>query len=381
MELHFLTLYCVIILVSIALSIVWAAIAFEYATFHAARLWLGGCGLITAGGLALPFQHMTASMLPAVGGNGMIVAGFWLLWLGAWRFHGRPGGWSLVVLATAASVVAMVLAFGSGIALALVYAVAQSLPMALSVVFLMSGGRRTVGSAITCGGIFIGLAGHGTVMLINLWSLSGRAPFTDFGQIAALTMLGVIFSGILWNFGFAVMTIDQLRGEVAVLAQVDALTGVWNRRKFEEQIAFEHARTLRTARSYVLLLLDLDNFKQVNDRFGHGAGDRSLVHFATIAASRIRQTDLLARLGGDEFCILMPETAAAEARLIGLDIASALAEHPFVHAGREVRLTCSIGVAEGTPGVANPQATLESADRALYQVKADGRDGVAVGSF
>lgn len=380
MSLDFFTLYITIILVSFALSAVWAVIAWQHPAFLAARIWLAACLLTAAGGVVLPFQHTSAMpILPATAGNGLVILGFWLCWIGVRRFHGIAGGWRTAGAASALCVLLTVFFFGNAEALSLVYALGQSAPMLTSAAFLLGRSRRTAGAMLSCVGIGVGLAGHAMVVAMNLWSMAGLPPFADYAATASVTMLGVVFSGIVWNFGFAVMTIGCLRDEVVELANLDPLTGAWNRRKFDEQLARENARSARTGRPYALLVLDLDHFKSVNDRLGHKGGDESLIHFTRIVRDSLRETDLLARLGGDEFCVLIPDTSAEMAHALGRRIARTVRDTPLLHGGEAIRLSCSIGIAAWSPETsAQPDAALSRADDALYSVKSAGRNGIAL---
>ncbi|ODA66030.1 putative diguanylate cyclase YcdT [Methyloligella halotolerans] len=243
----------------------------------------------------------------------LVILGFWLFWLGLRRFYDVTSGWTLAISATVLCVLLTVALYESAEARALIYAIGQSIPMVLSIAFLLQRSSRAAGAIMSCIGIGIGLAGHSVVVAMNVALAVGQPPVIAMAAIVSISMLSVIFSGVLWNFGFAVMTIERLRDEVSALAHIDPLTGLWNRRKFDEQLTFENARSARNGRPYALLLMDLDHFKSVNDRLGHRGGDASLVHFARVAKSCLRKTDVLARLGGDEFCVLMAETSDSEA--------------------------------------------------------------------
>lgn len=375
--LDFFTLYIVIVLMSFALAAIWGTIVYSYRDFSPAYVWLGACLLTGVGGLMLPFQHWTESALPAAAGNGLVILGFWGFWIGARRFYALAGGWRRALSATALCAALTLLLYGNNELISLVYAIGQSIPMVLSLVLLLGGGRRSVGSTLSGAGLAIGLGGHAVVIAMNIWLLWRAGPFIDLSAIGATTMLCVIFSGILWHFGLAVMTIDRLRAEVADLARVDALTGVWNRRKFDEILAGERTRPGRSGGSYALMLLDLDHFKTINDTLGHAGGDRSLIHFVEVVHGCIRKSDLLARLGGDEFCILMPETTVAEASVLANRMVCALRDAPLRYLDQKVTLTCSIGISILEAGDSLDDAVAR-ADKALYVVKRQGRDGFAV---
>ena len=123
--------------------------------------------------------------------------------------------------------------------------------------------------------------------------------------------------------------VDQARREVEKLAITDPLTGIYNRRHLSERIRDEFVRMRRHPRSLSLALVDLDGFKQVNDRFGHEAGDRVLVTVAQRLRTGLREVDIVARFGGDEFVILLPETSAGQACMVCERILQALSGQPI----------------------------------------------------
>jgi diguanylate cyclase (GGDEF)-like protein len=163
-----------------------------------------------------------------------------------------------------------------------------------------------------------------------------------------------------------IATRERLRRErdsLRVSALRDPLTGAANRRSLLERVDYEIARHTRTGRSFCVLMLDLDGFKLLNDRFGHAAGDDLLRDVAGALARAMRDQDTVARLGGDEFCVLAPETDAPE-RLVG----RAMAAVGRVTAGVEV-LGASAGAAVFPQDGATIEALLEVADQRLLDLK------------
>jgi diguanylate cyclase (GGDEF)-like protein len=164
-------------------------------------------------------------------------------------------------------------------------------------------------------------------------------------------------------------------------ARVDALTGLLNRRGFEERIEQERRRALRERTSLAVATFDIDHFKAVNDAHGHDTGDRVLAWVAGLLSEQVRGIDVVARLGGEEFVVLLPRTDAAGAEALGERVRTALATAPaltgFDRSGvpRELRVTVSGGVSAAV-APADPQALLDAADRALYAAKRSGRDRV-----
>ena len=165
--------------------------------------------------------------------------------------------------------------------------------------------------------------------------------------------------------------VRQLLGQLASAARTDPVTGLHNRRGFEEAIAVEIERARRGGHRLTLLLGDLDHFKRVNDRLGHAAGDRVLAHVGRILGTGKRQIDYAARAGGEEFAIILPETGEREAYVVAERLRSAV-EAEF---GRGlVPLTFSFGIAGHPEHGASAEALLDAADRALYAAKELGRN-------
>jgi diguanylate cyclase (GGDEF)-like protein len=161
-------------------------------------------------------------------------------------------------------------------------------------------------------------------------------------------------------------------------SQVDLLTGTLTRRALEEKLDVEHERAVRYARPFCIGIIDVDHFKNINDRFGHAVGDRALHDLAEMMLRQARKTDLVARYGGDEFVLLMPETDLEAARQ-ALERMRTRAMEILTPPGQP--LTVSGGVAEWSamPAESAPEV-LRRADAALYQAKRSGRNRLAIGS-
>lgn len=149
----------------------------------------------------------------------------------------------------------------------------------------------------------------------------------------------------------------------------DALTGVYNRRFFEQGLREEFHRARRHGRPLSLIMIDIDHFKQVNDRHGHQVGDEALRALSSKMLARIRKTDMLARYGGEEFACLLPETTGEAALVLARDLCQIVAETHWVCREVALEMTISIGIAEGRPEMADSEALLKKADDALYEAK------------
>lgn len=165
--------------------------------------------------------------------------------------------------------------------------------------------------------------------------------------------------------------------ELQRLAITDVLTGAYNRRYLIEHLEKEVARAHRHERPLALLLFDVDHFKQVNDRYGHLAGDRVLEEIgARLRAKFLRKGEIFARFGGEEFVVVLTETEAEEAREAAERLRAAIGGEPFAVEGNSIPITVSVGVAVLGPTVPTSRALLGVADENLYRAKREGRDRV-----
>ncbi|WP_427132081.1 GGDEF domain-containing response regulator [Pseudarthrobacter sp. S9] len=170
---------------------------------------------------------------------------------------------------------------------------------------------------------------------------------------------------------------DQLRKrntELDLLSRTDALTGLHNRRHLEDELAHHRAEAVRHHDPLCVLLLDIDHFKLVNDRYGHPAGDVVLARFADRLSSELRAGDVAGRWGGEEFLVVLPRTDLDAALVVADRIRRAIAATPMVAAGVEIAVTVSGGCALG-PGESADEL-VDVADARLYAAKAAGRNRI-----
>jgi len=157
-------------------------------------------------------------------------------------------------------------------------------------------------------------------------------------------------------------------------AKIDHLTGCYNKNMFNELLTSEMKKANRHNHNLSLIIFDIDDFKLVNDTYGHLAGDAVLKEIASIPHKIIRESDVLARWGGEEFCILLPETRLNGAAILADKVRQEIASHDFGPPGCQ---QCSFGVAECTPGITE-DLIVANADNALYYAKNNGKNQVAV---
>jgi diguanylate cyclase (GGDEF)-like protein len=169
--------------------------------------------------------------------------------------------------------------------------------------------------------------------------------------------------------------LTQANAELLSLATHDSLTGVYNRRRFDEKLTEYTLLFRRTGRPFSLLLIDADHFKRINDSHGHAVGDDVLQQLAQLIQSSLRTTDFVARYGGEEFAVLLPEIAKPDTpEVVAEKIRVAVAEAHFPVIGQ---VTVSIGIGLADPADNNHNALIKRADQQLYQAKAAGRNQVA----
>jgi diguanylate cyclase (GGDEF)-like protein/PAS domain S-box-containing protein len=166
--------------------------------------------------------------------------------------------------------------------------------------------------------------------------------------------------------------------KLAIFASHDALTGLKNRRAFDDSLSVELARAERNERIFAIFLLDLDNFKLINDQYGHDIGDSVLQHAAVRLSGSLRKSDMIARIGGDEFILLLPDLKRSQDVLSLAEKILVSFREPFVINKQDIFVTASIGVAMYPLDGEEPTTLKKHADIAMYRVKATGKNNYQV---
>lgn len=229
------------------------------------------------------------------------------------------------------------------------------------------------------------LFAHGALFLLRtpLIAVLPAARSSDVNGSVWLTVLS--FEALLFTISIAFILLamakerTELRHRIA--AMVDPLTGIANRRAFLEEAERLAKRHHARPRPSAVLLIDLDHFKSINDRFGHAAGDRVLEIFTEAAQQSVRSTDLLGRLGGEEFAAVLYDTPSDRAVAVAHRIRESFAKAAHDIDGRPVCATVSVGVAHCDGPVFDVGELLAQADRALYFAKERGRNRVELASL
>src|SRR6476620_6143221 len=176
-----------------------------------------------------------------------------------------------------------------------------------------------------------------------------------------------------WFGDAAALAFDnaQIRARLEHLAQTDSLTGLYNHRYFHDRLRSELTRASRSHDSVAVLMFDLDDFKRVNDVYGHGAGDQLLVQLSRLARDTVRGSDVVCRIGGEEFGVIMPSCDAGDALGLASRLTERLREFEFEPAGH---MTVSIGVSQGPHHAMNPRELIACAEAAMMTAKAHGKN-------
>jgi diguanylate cyclase (GGDEF)-like protein len=171
----------------------------------------------------------------------------------------------------------------------------------------------------------------------------------------------------------------RVERELSRLAGHDSLTGLLNRRRFQQELSRERQRVRRNHGCAAILYIDIDHFKHVNETHGHKAGDDVLQSIARRLVLRLRATDIIARLGGDEFAVLLLDLDSTEdARRIADEIRTAVRSEPVPVADTLLSVTISIGIATLGEGEGADDQVLIAADNAMFEAKRSGRDGISI---
>jgi len=341
-------------------------------------IWSIGLATIIAGVVlfGIVVEHYSARVLLA--SFLLLIAGFGFLYAGCARFCTGHANWvpAIVLVAISAVLTSAAFAFGySGIGamignvaiggflilIARDYWLARAEAPTLMTVNAICC-IATAASFIACG---FALAEQGQLVLTSRPS-NWAEQINSIMAIIGLTGIGALS-----------LTLNQMRiaNSHKSDAMKDALTGLLNRRAL-----LDNPAEIAPAGTAVVMM-DLDYFKSINDRFGHHSGDRILKVFAELIRENVRTNDLAARLGGEEFCVIMPDSTSASAAAVADRIRSQIEATVIQTARGPIRSTVSAGIAVRSNGPETLQSLLNKADAALYEAKASGRNRVQVSDF
>jgi len=172
--------------------------------------------------------------------------------------------------------------------------------------------------------------------------------------------------------------INFMYSQTRFLSVTDSLTGLYNRRHFEDTLEREFLRASRYKNNLSFAIIDVDFFKKVNDTYGHSTGDYVLKEVAYLILQNLRKTDMVFRYGGEEFTVIITETPKEKAIVPLERLRKAVEEYPFSYNGQDIKITISIGISEVCENITTVHQLFDDADRALYKAKENGRNQIQI---
>lgn len=337
--------------------------------------WAAASALIFLSSLLLGTREMVPDLLSVVAGNVLLLAGLALFHVGSQKFLGRSPStriWAGLILAVVPLLVWHTLVVPHYGMRVLVMSLLMMALTAAHAWTLLRHGTRSFATSLASGALLVQTLAQAT-RFHSAFSTTPDSTLFLLSPAQTGLVATYAFCLLMLSIGVVLMATDKLRAELEHQAGHDSLTGALTRRALIEACAQELERCRRKDRACSLLIMDLDHFKNVNDSYGHLAGDRVLVDFVRRVGGLLRRPDQFGRFGGEEFVALLPETSSAEAAVVAERIRAEV-ERSLVQPG----CTVSIGVATSVPGEAVIDTLLSRADTALYAAKDAGRNCVRV---
>lgn len=371
------------LLLNTSLTSVYAAVAMAYVwRVHrreiAVRYWAAGFASVAVGTLLIALRVQLPALWTIALGNTLVVAGNCMLYIGTATFLRRAVAWPLIAALLLTTALAM--AYWGALRPAFVprvvlFSAAMSLPWAMMAHALARAARESPQRVIyQFVAVIYGACIAATVARAAYIGLNPEIGEVLAGGFVQTSWLAICQAMVFFSpFGYLLMTSQRLQLRLDRLANEDELTGVLNRRAFLAQ-AIELLASRSRPDIAAILVLDLDHFKQLNDRHGHAAGDAALRGFTRTVAAQLRPHDLFARVGGEEFWILLPGTDVAGAQALAERLRIEVERAALIFGDARLPITVSVGVS--AVHEADISTALSNADRALYEAKHGGRNRV-----
>jgi diguanylate cyclase (GGDEF)-like protein len=383
------TIVIILMGVTIVLGVTMNMIRLTRKTYPGFGLWTAGTTAYTFGFLFISLRNIIPDLFSIVLAGVFILSAALCFWEGTRHFRGKKVRKTFIVLLIAGYTLFQsyftfvhndigVRIITYSLLVAVIYGAIALELFRMRLPALRSSSWFT-GSLFALYGIFMVFRGFLTELLPPLHDL------LEPNMLQAMTFLLAIFFGIAWTFGFVMLNSERLeadlrsaQGKLQKMATTDFLTGIANIRLFSEAGEREVQRAHRYKRSLALLMIDLDHFKKVNDKYGHAIGDKILVAFAAICKKCLRKTDIFGRLGGEEFAILLPETDVSGGRKFAERLRAIIEKSRIKVENKTFYITVSIGVTQLLPDDNQLEAALKRADDNMYEAKRKGRNQVVI---
>ena len=346
------------------------------------RDWMSGYVLLALGLLLQGGQGLINPLFSVFLANIIIPSGFAMIWLGILRYKGRviPHYWHIVggivlfmlimhsVTGLGPEGFAMRTIFMSGVC---------GLINLLSAIGLLKTGKAPTAAERFTGIILLVMSIALFIRALTVSSLPESLILTDSNPHNYFTYTMAMVFNILFSFGLIIMPSERLQSRLSHLADTDFLTGILSRRAFATYANRLIGRNKHKQQNLSLLLFDIDDFKQVNDQYGHSAGDQVLQTICQKIKDVIRPTDLFGRIGGEEFAILFTDASLDTSKMIAERIRRLIQETHTAYENISINTTISLGLIAIPPETSSFECIYKQADQYLYAAKNEGKNRVA----
>ena len=346
--------------------------------------WAAALLVNAIGHLLIMLRGLIPDVLSIVVGNLMLSSVFVGMIAAVYQFQGRPVRWPLL-LAPPLLVLVFVSVFIDNFPARVSFVgLVIGLQAVWALLAALSHRHATVGRGqwLLVAGLLLEAVVLGVRALVAISTHSEATNILQSSALQTLTFLATFSVVLVSSVGFVFMSRDRADENNRVLAALDPLTGVANRRSLIAALDRDVARAQRMREPMALMMVDIDHFKDVNDRYGHPAGDRVLCSVVNVLRQRVRAQDLVGRYGGEEFMVLLPDTGLTGAEQLARELCKAVEECRCPAdgvPGPGIAVTVSIGVFGGRLESGDSwDMLIAAADRALYQAKNNGRNRVEV---
>ena len=346
--------------------------------------WAAALMVNAIGHLLIMLRGLAPDILSVVLGNVLLACVFVGMIAAIYQFQGRPAPW-LLLLAAPVMVAVFVSMFmdnfparagfvGLVIGLQAIWALAATLERRHATV-----GR---GQWLLVAGLALEALVLGGRSVLTVALPDSATSILQGSVLQTVTFMATFSVVLVSSVGFVFMSRDRSDESNRIMAALDPLTGVANRRSLISALDRDVSRAIRTHQPIALIMVDIDHFKHVNDRYGHPAGDEVLCSVVSVLRQRVRAQDLVGRYGGEEFMVLLPDTDLVGAEQLARELCKAVEESRCLAQGagpEGVEVTVSIGVFGGHLESGDSwDMLIAAADRALYEAKNNGRNRVEV---
>lgn len=378
------TITVLIILSSLAVAPVMLMAARRYESYigRAIKYWGIGLAISGLGHILLILRHIAPDFVAIILGNTLVVAGFVGCNLAVCELKQKnlKLAYYYVVLAITFILFNGFLYYTNNMIARVLVAnlslISLLLPLCRELLINVPPGRRSTywPAGILFGWGVLVLAIRTIATIQGYYSVHVNL-FAGSGMQALLFLSSFLVSGVAGMF-FMLMAVDEFAAQTSRFASYDSLTGIFNRRAFEEKAGQTLVTGKKSGTASALLIFDLDHFKSVNDRYGHTAGDLALKKVTEAVSTELRAGDIFGRYGGEEFCVLLPNTGLDEARVVAERLRQTIQKLSIPINDTALSLTISIGISTGAFQEKDLGVLFNESDQALYKAKAMGRNRV-----